>query len=107
MRCSSLTARIMVQAMGNIFFAVSPANFSIVAPAPVPVLQPLRFSNGVAQLAWSAVAGQRYRVQYKPSLGATAWTDLGPDITVAGATVSVTDAAGSARQRYYRVLVLP
>ncbi len=104
---ASSAARIKVQAVDNVFFAVSPGNFTIVAPAPAPVLEPLRFANGVAQLAWSAVAGQRYRVQYKSSLATGVWTDLGPDITADGPTVSATDAVGSAPQRYYRVVVLP
>jgi hypothetical protein len=109
---TSLAARIKVQAVGNIFFAISPANFSIVPPAnltdyPQPVLQPLRASNGVAQLAWNAVAGQTYRIQYKPTLAATNWTDLAPDITAIGPFVSATDAIGSAPQRYYRILLLP
>jgi hypothetical protein len=109
---TSSAARIKVQAVGNIFFAISPASFSIVPPAnltdyPQPVLQPLRTANGVAQLAWNAVAGQTYRLQYKPTLAATNWTDLAPDITATGPFVSAADAIGSAPQRFYRILLLP
>jgi hypothetical protein len=105
-------ARVKVQAIGNIFFAISPGDFSIAPPAnptnyPLPVLQPLRVSNGVAQLAWNSVAGQTYRIQYKPTLAATNWTDLAPDITANGPFVSATDTIGSAPQRYYRILLLP
>ena len=75
--------------------------------APPPVLQPLRATDGIAQLGWNAIAGQTYRVQYKPTLAATNWTDLQPDITATGSTVSVTDAIGAAPQRYYRILALP
>jgi len=105
-------ARIMVQADGNIFFAISPSNFSIVPPAnptnyPLPILQPLRVANGVAQLAWNAVAGQTYRLQYKPTLSATNWTDLEPDITASGPFMSATDPIGTAPQRFYRILLLP
>ena len=74
---------------------------------PPPVLQPLRASNGVAQLAWNAIPGQTYRIQYKPTLAATNWTDLPPDITATASTASATDAVGSAPQRFYRILLLP
>jgi hypothetical protein len=103
---ASAAARIEVQAAGNIFFAVSPGNFSLVA-ASRPVLQPLQFSNGVARLVWSAIPGQTYRVQSTPALAAANWTDLLPDITATNSTASTTDAPGSAPQRFYRVLLLP
>jgi len=100
------TARIKVQADDNIFFAISPGNFSM-APPVNPTLQPLHFSNGVARLTWSALPGRTYRVQYKPNLAAANWTDLLPDITAAGSVASTTDAFGRAQQRYYRLLLLP
>jgi hypothetical protein len=86
---------------------LSDAKSFTVIVAPSPVLQPLRTANGVAQLAWNAVAGQTYRIQYKPTLAATNWTDLGPDLTASGPFVSATDAIGSAPQRFYRILLLP
>ena len=102
----SSAARIKVQADGNIFFAISPANFSLIAVSP-PILQPLQISNGVARLAWNATPGQTYRVQYKPTLAATTWTDRLPDITATASTASTTDVVGSAPQRFYRILLLP
>ncbi len=104
---TSSAARIKVQAVGNIFFAVSPANFSIVAPPHTPVLQPPQFSNGVARLTWTASPGRTYRVQYKPTLAATNWSDLLPDITAEASTAAVTDTYSTASQRFYRVLALP
>jgi len=104
---ASSAARIKIQAVDNIFFTVSPGNFALVAPPPAPALQPLRFSNGTVQLTWSAVAGKRYRVQYKSTLAAPAWTDLLSDVTATGTTASATDAPGPASQRYYRVVMLP
>ena len=81
-------------------------SFAVIVAAP-PVLHPSRLANGVAQLAWNAIPGQTYRLQYKPDLAATNWTDLLPDITAAAATASATDAVGSAPQRFYRILLLP
>ena len=86
---------------------LSDAKSFTVVVVPTPILQPLTFSNGAAQLTWNAVAGQRYRVQYKPNLAATNWTDLAPDVTATGSTISVADAPGSGSQGYYRVVVLP
>jgi hypothetical protein len=102
---NSSTARIKVQADGNIFFAISPGNFSIEPPLN-PILQPLQVSSGIVRLTWTAIAGRSYRVQYKTGLAAP-WTDLLPTVTAAGSPASVTDTPGSASQRYYRVLLLP
>jgi hypothetical protein len=103
---ASSAARIKVQAADNIFFAISPGNFTLIVVPPT-VLQPLRLSNGVAQLAWSAIPGRTYRVQYKPTLAAATWTDRLPDITATVTTASTTDAISGAPQRFYRILLLP
>ena len=63
--------------------------------------------GGTVTLAWSAVSGSTYRVQYTPDLGATTWTALSPDVTASGSTASTTDNTGGAVQRFYRVLLLP
>jgi hypothetical protein len=81
-------------------------SFAVIVAAP-PVLQPVGFANGVAQLAWNTIPGQTYRLQYKPTLAATNWTDLLPDITATASTASTTDTVGSDPQRFYRILVLP
>jgi hypothetical protein len=81
-------------------------SFAVIVAAP-PVLQPFRPANGVAQLTWNTIPGQSYRLQYKPSLADTNWTDLLPDIIATAATASATDPVGSAPQRFYRILLLP
>jgi hypothetical protein len=86
--------------------SLSDAKSFTVIVIPPPVLQPLRLANGSAQLAWNSIPGQNYRLQYKPTLTATNWTDLLPDITATDTTVSATDAVGDAPQRFYRILVL-
>ena len=103
---TSSTARIKVQAASNIFFAISPGNFSLVVVAP-PVLQPLQLSNGVAHLTWNATSGRTYRVQSKPTLAAAKWTDMVPDITATASVASTTDSISGAPQRFYRILLLP
>jgi hypothetical protein len=81
-------------------------SFAVIVAAP-PVLQPFRIADGAAQLAWSAIPGQTYRLQYKPTLADTNWTDLLPDIIATAASASATDPVGSAPQRFYRILLLP
>ena len=81
-------------------------SFAVIVAAP-PVLQPFRPANGVAQLAWNTIPGQTYRLQFKPDLAATNWTDLLPDITATAPTATTADAVGSAPQRFYRILLLP
>jgi Metallo-peptidase family M12B Reprolysin-like len=81
-------------------------SFAVIVAAP-PVLQSFRLADGVAQLAWNTIPGQSYRLQYKPDLAATNWTDILPDITATAATASATDPVGSAPQRFYRILLLP
>jgi hypothetical protein len=103
---SSSAARIKIQAAGNIFFAISPGNFSLIAVSP-PLLQPLQLTNRVVRLTWTAISGRTYRAQYKSTLAATAWTDLLPDITAITSTASTTDASSGAPQRFYRILLLP
>lgn len=62
------------------------------------------WDNGV-QLAWNALAGQSYQVQYKTNLAQVDWINLGSSVTAGAATVSVTDTNGvqSSLQRFYRV----
>jgi len=103
---TSSAARIKVQPDGNIFFAISPGNF-IITPPINPILQPLQYSNGCARVAWTAIPGRSYRVQYKGSLTASTWTDLLPTITATNSLASATDSIRSSGQRYYRVVLLP
>jgi ATP phosphoribosyltransferase len=55
---------------------------------------------------WTAVSNGNYRVQYKPVLGTTNWSDLIGDVTATGNTASKNDIRTSTN-RFYRVQVLP
>jgi hypothetical protein len=105
--CAGTTNIITVRVTQTSSPYLSDAKSFTVIVAPPPMLRPLRASNGVAQLAWNAIAGQTYRLQYKPTLTATNWTDLAPDITATASTASATDAVGAAPERFYRILLLP
>jgi subtilisin-like proprotein convertase family protein len=61
-----------------------------------------------ATLSWSAIAGESYRVQYKPDLSLTNWSDLAGDVTASGTNaIKVDTTVSGTTQRFYRVQVLP
>jgi hypothetical protein len=53
--------------------------------------------------AWDAFPGKSYQVQYKSDLNLPNWSDLSPALTATNGTVSVTNDATGAAQRFYRV----
>ena len=64
-------------------------------------------SAGPVQVFWSAVPGKTYRVQFKASVSDPTWNDLAGDVTATDATGVKEDAsAGTAAERYYRVLLV-
>ncbi len=70
-----------------------------------PVLQTAMPSSGNVNLAWNAVAGQTYQVQYTADPASTNWTNLGGAIMATNGTLSLPDSPGSAQQRFYRVVI--
>jgi hypothetical protein len=74
--------------------------------APTPVMLPLLVTATNVMITWSAVSNGIYRVQYKPFLNATNWTDLIGDVLSSGSRASKTDLQTTAN-RCYRVQVVP
>lgn len=62
---------------------------------------------GRATVSWGAIAGVRYRVEYKTDLGATQWTALPDDVMATSAIASKEDMLGANLRRFYRVIALP
>ena len=83
------------------------SDYIVLTNAPPPVIEAISVSNGTVTLTWSAVAGQKYRVQHNADLGGTNWVDLSPDVTASGPTASTTDPTTSEAQRFYRVQLAP
>ena len=81
-------------------------SFTVVVAGPV-TLQSVAISGTNTVVTWSSLAAHNYRLQYKNSFSDSNWTDVVPDVQAAGVTVSVTNAAGSSPQRFYRVRLLP
>ena len=51
--------------------------------------------------------GQRYRLQYKPTLDATNWTFLGSSVFPTSNTVTASDNLCTNARRFYRVVLFP
>jgi hypothetical protein len=72
-----------------------------------PLILSVTLGSGTAGVTWSATPGQDYRLQYKDNLEDTNWTDITPDVTSGGASVTATNLIGTAPQRFYRVMLVP
>jgi hypothetical protein len=88
----------------NDFFCLDDVS---VTPLPAPAVQALAPGNGTFQLAWSALAGAAYQVQYLTNVTQTNWVNLGGTITATNNPMLFTESAASGPERFYRVLLLP
>ena len=81
----------------------------ILAPPAVPplVITSIRISGGSAVVTWNSVAGQKYWLQYKDSIGDAIWQDALPELTAAGSITSATNKLEGAKKRFYRVSLAP
>jgi hypothetical protein len=89
------TARIKIEAIGNIFFDISNTNFTIGAPPPCATPTGLNYTttNNSATLSWMAVSGATgYNVQYKLGTSST-WISTSTatnSVTLTGLTAGTT-----------------
>ena len=75
--------------------------------APPPRLAPIAHAAaGTVRLAWEAIPGKVYRVEFKNDLGDAAWIPLGQSFTAPAAMIEVDDDLGTAPHRFYRLLIL-
>jgi hypothetical protein len=61
--------------------------------------------GGQVLLQWRTTPGRHYRIEFRPTLDASAWLPLGPDILAAGALQQIIDPPGSG-PRFYRIVLL-
>ena len=78
-----------------------------VMPLPAPAIQALAPGGGSFQLAWTALAGAAYQVQYLTNAAQTNWINLGGVITATNNPMTVSESLVSGPERFYRVELLP
>src|SRR5262249_40272751 len=84
----------------------TPGSANVSAEASTPRFSQVSVGGGQLTLSWSAVAGHDYQIEFKDELTQPAWRTLS-QVHAVSATPSVTDNVAAARQRYYRVRMLP
>jgi hypothetical protein len=101
------TNNITVRVTDNGVPPASDAKAFVVNVVSRPLILSIGISNNAARLTWTAVAGQKYRLQYKTDFVDTNWSSAAPDSTASGSTAAQSDSSILQTQRFYRVLVLP
>lgn len=72
-----------------------------------PIITDVGVSNNLAQVTWTALAGQTYRLQFKINLADTNWFDVSPDVLAADPSATQTHAFDPDVLRLYRVMIVP
>lgn len=90
---------------GSPTLAVGTAFTVVVLPRP-GVLSVMA-TNGIIHVAWSAIPGKTYRVQYTTELNPPDWHDLPGDVTATEGTAGKSDSTEAIPQRFYRVMLVP
>jgi hypothetical protein len=80
---------------------------TIIPAAGPPLILSIGFTNDVATVTWSSVAGRNYQLEYNDNLLTTNWISLPPAISASNSTTSFTNAVSGKSHRFYRVSLLP
>jgi uncharacterized repeat protein (TIGR03803 family) len=82
----------------------TPAHLTLLCP---PVFLSAIQSNCLLSLTYSAIPGQKYRLQYKTNVLTTNWTFLGPSVFPTSNAITAYDNLCTNVQRFYRVQLTP
>jgi len=82
-------------------------SFTTPAPGAPPAFTAISLVSGRLVMAWNAVPGQAYQIQFKKSLEERDWIPLGGVVRVAHALATFTDNPIADSQRYYRIAIIP
>lgn len=99
------TNNITVRVMDNGVPPLSDVKPFSIAVLARPNIESATVSGEAFNLTWTAIPGQKYRVQFKNDLNDANWSDLSPDVMASLSSAFKNDPL-SATQRFYRVLVL-
>ncbi len=78
-----------------------------VVPISAPKFQGATQAGGVVTLAWTALPGLAYQVQYTTNLASGVWSNLGNPTTATNATLTLPDVQPADPRRFYRVVLSP
>jgi len=104
---ANTTNQITVRVTDNGVPALSGSQSFRVSVVPRPLLTGITVSDQVVQVAWTALAGQVYRLQFTTNLNTGIWRAITPDVTATGPTSGHTNAFDPARMNFYRVQLVP
>lgn len=104
---STSQARIKVEALGHVFFNISPGDF-IIEPSSTtgPRIEITRSGPTSALVSWPSVQGRVYRLQARATTSET-WNDFGDAIVATESRTTHPISFESAPRRFYRVVLLP
>jgi uncharacterized repeat protein (TIGR03803 family) len=80
------------------------AHLTVVYP---PVFLSAVRTNCTLSLTWSAIVGQRYRLQYKTNVASRNWSNLGISSIATSNAVTASDNSCTNAQKVYRVVLFP
>jgi hypothetical protein len=94
--------------LSNSFGSVTsaPIVLEVQLPPPPHITRISTSPGGTLAIAFEAVVGRTYRLEYKHLLSEPAWTPIGADVVAASATLTIYDNPGTIPQRFYRLLRL-
>ena len=72
-----------------------------------PTITGMQFAGDVANVTWTSLAGQGYRLQFKTNVMDADWTDVLPDVIASGASAAQTNTFDASGTRVYRVKLMP
>jgi uncharacterized repeat protein (TIGR01451 family) len=104
---ANTTNQITVRVTDNGVPPLSAAQSFLVNVVPRPLLTGITVSNQIVNVAWTAVAGQVYRMQFTTNLATGCWSAVAPDVTADGPTATHTNVFNPAAMNFYRVQLVP
>ncbi len=104
---ANTTNQISVSVTDNGVPPLSSGRSFLVGVVPRPLLISITVSNKIVNVAWTALVGQAYRLQFTTNLSMTNWTTVSPDLTADGPTATHTNVFDPTAMNFFRVQVLP
>jgi hypothetical protein len=103
---ASAQARIKIEAVGNIFFNISPEFEVGMETNMVPVIRSVALSESKLVLSWKSVRGRSYRPQSKADVRGD-WRDLDHLVIATGSVANAELNLPDVTQSFFRIWLVP